>query len=129
MKGDRVQPDEQIAKAICLDKYDPATGEISPSLFKGSGSSVSRLAICDLTDTWVLFRSRVERPPDRTLERIGTIQVGDLEKIGREFRDNPTDLTVIEVPLEEYPSHAEIPEKISRGLSNVLVRNLQVHQE
>lgn len=120
---------EDIAKAICSDKFDSATGEISASLFKGAGSSVSRLSICPMDETWGLFRQRVEKPPERTLERIGTINVGQLAKVGRTYPDNPTELTVKAVPLEGYPSHAEIPQKISRGLSNIIIKNLRIERE
>lgn len=120
---------EDIAKAICSDKFDPETGVVSPSLFKGAGSSVSRLSLCPLDETWDLFRHRVEKPPQRALTRIGVINVGHLAEIGRSFKDNPTALTVEPVPLDDYPSHGEIPEKISRGLSNEIVRNLSLKQE
>ena len=120
---------EDIAKAICSDKFDAASGEVSASLFKGSGSSVSRLSLCALEDTWDMFRLRVEKPSQRILERIGVINVGRLEQVGRDFKDNPTSLTVEAVPLEGYLSHAEIPEKISRGLSNEIVKNLILKQE
>jgi hypothetical protein len=125
----QVEHSEDIAKAICSDKFDPETGIVSPSLFKGSGSSVSRLSICPLEESWDLFRHRVEKPPQRNLTRIGIINVGRLAEIGKNFKDNPTTLTVEPVPLDDYPSHAEIPEKISRGLSNELVRNLTLKQE
>jgi hypothetical protein len=125
----RIDASEDIAKAICSDKFDAASGEVSASLFKGSGSSVSRLSLCPLEDTWDMFRLRVEKPPQRTLERIGVINVGRLEQVGRDFKDNPTSLTVDAVPLEGYLSHAEIPEKISRGLSNEIVKNLILKQE
>ena len=124
-----VEISEDIARAICSDKFDSATGEISASLFKGAGTSVSRLRICPVESTWDLFRQRVERPPERTLERIGVINVGCLAEIGRTFAANPTSLTVEPVPLEGYPSHAEIPQKISRGLASEIVRNLALCKE
>lgn len=120
---------EDIAKAICSDKFDPETGEVSASVFTGAGSSVSRLSLCPLEETWDLFRQRVEKPPVRTLERIGVINVGRLGEIGSGFKNNPTPLTVEAVPLEDYPSHAEIPQKISRGLANEIIRNLDVKRE
>lgn len=125
----QIDASEDIAKAICSDKFDVATGEVSASLFKGSGSSVSRLSLCPLEETWDLFRFRVEKPPQRTLERIGVIKVGRLEEIGRDFKDNPTLLTAEAVPLEGYLSHAEIPQKITRGLSNEIVKNLILKHE
>lgn len=124
-----VAASEDIAKAICLDKFDPATGQVSASLFKDQGCSVSRLSVCPLDETWDLFRQKVEKSPLRTLQRIGVINVGKLQEIGTGFEKNPTSLTVVPVPLEGFLSHAEIPQKITRGLSNEIVRNLRVHEE
>ena len=124
-----IDASEDIAKAVCSDKFDAASGEVSASLFKGNGSSVSRLSLCPLEDTWEMFRYRVEKPPQRTLERVGVINVGRLVEVGRNFEDNPTTLTVEAVPLEGYLSHAEIPQKISRGLSNEIVKNLILKKE
>jgi hypothetical protein len=59
----------------------------------------------------------------------GRINVGRLAEIGGNFKANPTVLTVVPMPLEGYPSHAEIPQKISRGLSNEIVRSLAMHRE
>ena len=115
---------EDIARAVCSDKFDPVTGEVSSSLFKGANTSVSRLSICPLEETWGLFRQRVEKPPQRTLHRIGVINVGRLAEIGRDFKDKSTLLSVDAVPLEGYLSHAVIPQEITRGLSNEIVKNL-----
>lgn len=120
---------EDIAKAICLDKFDPATGQVSASLFKDQGCSVSRLTVCPLNESWDLFRQKVEKPPLRTLQRIGVINVGKLREVGAGFKNNPTSLTVVPVPLEGFLSHAEIPQKITRGLSNEIVKNLSVRKE
>lgn len=124
-----IEPTEDIAKAVCLDEFDPLTGTVSASLFKDKGCSVSRLAICSREDTWELFRQRVENPPLRSLQRIGVINVGKLQEIGSAYESNPTSLTVEAVLLEGYLSHAEIPQKITRGLSNEIVRNLLIYRE
>ena len=124
-----VASSEDIARAICSDKYDRVTGELSASLFKGERTSVSRLAVCPLEDTWDLFRQRVEKPPERTLERIGVINVGRLAEVGNSYEPKPTTLTVEPVPLDGYPSHAEIPQNISRGLAFEIIRHLQLQQE
>lgn len=124
-----VEASEDIARAICSDKFDPVTGELSSSLFKGSNTSVSLLSICPLDETWDLFRQRVEKPPERTLDRIGVINVGRLGEIGKAFKANPTPLTVEPVPLEGYLSHAVIPEKISRGLAFEIIKNLILEKE
>lgn len=123
-----VDASENIARAICADKFDPETGEFSASLFKGANTSVSRLAITPLQETWELFRQRVERPPMRTLEYIGEINVGKLQEVGRSFAAKPTELTVEPAPLEGYPSHAEIPQTITRGLANQILKRLTLHK-
>ncbi len=123
-----IEDSEDIARAICSDKFDPVSGEYSSSLFKGAHTSVSRLSVCPLEETWDLFRQRVENPPERTLNLIGVINVGRLNEIGRTFTANPTLLTVEAVPLEGYPSHAEIPQKISRGLAFEIIKNLKLEK-
>jgi len=119
---------EEIAKAIPTEKWNPETGDVSPSLFTGSESSVSRLSITPLEETWELFRLRVEKPPERKLERIGEINVGILQEIGKNFEARPTQLSVEPDPLDGYESHAIIPEKISRGLAVQIVKALKLHR-
>jgi hypothetical protein len=87
------------------------------------------LAITPLEETWALFRRRVEKPPERTLERIGTIHIAHLQEIGHAHADKPMELTVEAVPLDGYPSHAEIPQAISRGLANKIVAQLRLHDD
>jgi hypothetical protein len=124
-----VGAEEDIARAICSDKWDPETGELSPSLFKGTETSLSRLAITPLEHTWDLFRRHVEKPPARKLDRIGTINVGRLCEIGEAYKNGPTNLTVEPDPKEGYGSHAIIPQKITRGLANQILKDLIVHAE
>lgn len=120
---------ENFARAICSDKWDGATGEISASLFKGENTSISRLSIVPLEETWPLFRNRVEKPPHRTLDRIGTMNVGELNQIGTGYENAPKALTVEPDPRPGYPSHAIIPQKISRGLANEIIKHLRIHEE
>ena len=119
-----VDPEEDIARAICSDHYD---GErYSSSLFKGQNTSVSSLAIVPLEDSWDLFRRKVEKPPDRTFEQIGTINVGSLKEIGINHLTN-TELSVQPDPQPNYDSHAIIPQKISKGLANKIIDELVKH--
>lgn len=116
---------EQIVRAICTDKWD---GErLSPSLFTGSGTSVSRLEVIPLAEHWDLFSKYVERPPERRLELIGEINVGRLQELGR-THDPRTLLTVEPKPEEWNLAHAEIPQKISRGLANRILPELPIHR-
>lgn len=120
-----VDPSEHIVRAICSDKWD---GErLSPSLFVGENTSVSRLALIPLEDHWDMFRSYVQRPPQRILQMMGEINVGMLQEIGRAHAP-PSDLTVEPKPEDWNSAHAEIPQKISRGLANRILPALKLHR-
>ncbi|MEY2485962.1 MAG: hypothetical protein QOH39_1610 [Verrucomicrobiota bacterium] len=120
-----VSGDEQIVRAICTDKWD---GErLSPSLFKGQNISVGRLAIASLADHWDIFRRFVEKPPERKLELIGEIGVAKLQGLGVSHKPR-TDLTVEPRPIRDFPSHAEIPQNITRGLATKIVAELTIHR-
>jgi hypothetical protein len=121
-----VGTEEDIVRAICTDKWDRDAQRASPSLFRGPDTSVSRLAVIPLADHWDLFRRHVERPPERLLEVIGEINVGTLQKIGRDY-ETPVELTVEPQPEDWNPAHAEIPQKVSRGLATQIVRALRIH--
>lgn len=118
--------DENIVRAVCSDKWDGI--RLSPSLFVGSNTSVSRLKMIPLNEHWSLFRKHVERPPIRKLEMIAEINVGNLSQIAQSYT-TPTELTVEASPLEWNPAHAEIPQKISRGLANAIIPKLALHKE
>ncbi|MBE7537681.1 MAG: hypothetical protein HS122_04655 [Opitutaceae bacterium] len=115
---------EDIVRAVCTDKWD---GErLSPSLFVGEGLSVSRLSLIPLSEHWAMFRDHVEDPPERRLEMIAEINVGHLHQIGLGYT-TPTKLTVEPKPEAWNPAHAEIVERITRGLANVILRHLKKH--
>jgi len=116
---------ENILRAICSDKFDGV--RLSPSLFTGENTSVSRLALASLEEHWEMFRANVQKPPERLLERIGEINVGCLQELGRNYKI-PIELTVEPKPVAWNPAHAEIPQKISRGLMNVILPKLVLHE-
>lgn len=117
--------EEDIVRAVCTDRWD---GErLAPSLFVGQNTSVSRLAIVSLQDHWDLFRQYVEDPPERRLELIAQINVGQLQQIGRS-RTPAQELTVEPKPEPWNPAHAEIPQKITRGLANMILPKLTLHK-
>src|SRR5467141_1334601 len=120
-----VGPEENIVRAICTDKWDGQRA--APSLFKGENTSVSRLAIIPLADHWDLFRNHVEDPPERRLEVIGEINVGTLQSIGRNYKPQ-VELTVEPHPEDWNPAHAEIPQRVTRGLASQIRDALQIHQ-
>jgi hypothetical protein len=120
-----LDPVENIVRAVCTDKWD---GErLSPSLFVGENISVSRLAIVPLADHWDMFRQYVEQPPERWLELIAEINVGRLQQIGRAHTPAAA-LSVEPKPEEWNPAHAEIPQRITRGLANKILPELQLHR-
>jgi hypothetical protein len=119
-----VAPNEDIVRAILTEKWDGQ--RTSPSLFRGENVSVSRLALVPLGDHWDIFRTRLENPPERRLERIGEINVGQLQQIGRDYKD-PIELTVEPKPEDWNRAHAEIPQKITKGLSRRIVNALTLH--
>lgn len=120
-----LSPDENIARAICSDKWDGQ--RLAPSLFVGAGTSVSRLSMAPLEEHWDIFRQHVQRPPERLLEMIGEINVGRLQEIGR-AHEPIVELSVEPKPEDWNPAHAEIPQKISRGLANKILPELIRHR-
>jgi len=120
-----LSPDENIVRAICSDKWDGQ--RLAPSLFVGAGTSVSRLSVASLEDHWDIFRQHVQRPPERLLEMIGEINIGRLQEIGRAHEPS-VELSVEPKPEDWNPAHAEIPQKISRGLANKILPALIRHR-
>ena len=118
--------EEEIVRAICTDKWDGI--RLSPSLFKGANTSVSRLVLISLEDHWDLFRRHLEKPPERKLERIGQINVGRLQEIGRTYKD-PVSITVEPDPVQWNSAHAIIPQNITRGLANKICDALTIHAQ
>jgi hypothetical protein len=120
-----LRAEEDIVRAVCTDKWDGT--RIAPSLFKGQNISVSRLAIIPLVEHWEMFRDRLEKPPERRLELIAEINVGRLEMIGRDH-DESLQLTVEPKPEGWNRAHAEIPQRITRGLANKILKELKIHR-
>lgn len=118
-------PEEDIVRAVCTDKWDGQ--RLAPSLFAGENISVSRLRLVSLSDHWSLFKQYVEKPPERRLEMIAEINVGRLQAIGR-AQTPPRKLTVEPKPEAWNPAHAEIPQRIRRGLATKILPDLVLHQ-
>ena len=120
-----IPAEEDIVRAICTDKWDGM--RLAPSLFTGENTSVSRLTVIPLVDHWDMFRKRLERPPERRLELIGEINVGHLQRIGRTYAP-PVELTVEPKREDWNPAHAEIPQRVTRGLANQIINALKLHR-
>ncbi len=128
----RLPREEQVVRALCSDKFDRTSGRVSPSLFKGPNTSVSRLAIIPLALQWRKLAATVQKLPGLRLERLGEIGVGRLEDVGRSYVANgkptPTSLSVVADALPTNEAHAIVPENISAGLGNTIIRALAYHE-
>jgi hypothetical protein len=80
----RLPREEQIVRAICSDKFDRSSARVSPSLFKGPNTSVSRLTVIPLPLQWRKLAATVQKLSGRKLERLGEIGDGALEDLGLE---------------------------------------------
>jgi len=100
---------------------------VSSSLFKGENISVSRLEILPIHQLFEIFNRELVKPPERSVVGAGEINVGRLQQIGREFT-HPLELTVEHDPLPTNPAHAEIPQRISKGLSKRIIDDLVLHR-
>ncbi len=128
----RLPREEQIVRAICSDKFDRSSGRVSPSLFKGPNTSVSRLTVIPLPLQWRKLAATVQKLPGRKLERLGEIGVGALEDLGLDYVANGTPmkvtLSVVADPVPTNEAHAIIPENISAGLGSAICRVLTYHE-
>lgn len=128
----RLPREEQILRAVCSDKFDRASGRVSPSLFRGPNTSVSRLAVIPLPLQWRKLAATVQKLPGRKLERLGEIGVGTLEDLGLNYVANGTPmkvhLSVVADPVPTNEAHAVVPESISAGLGSTICRALKFHE-
>ena len=126
MPRPEVSSEENIVRAIHKAWWDEQENRKSSSIFKGQDISVSRLSVLSLKKLFSIFHEQLDTSPNGTIIGAGEINVGELKKIGTE---NSIKLTVEEDKLEENPAHAEIPQKISRGLAKKIIENLLFHEE
>ncbi len=123
-----ISSQENIVRAICSNQYDG--DRLSPSLFKGTNTSVSRLSLIPLEEHWALFREHVQKPQHQPLlKKIGEINVGVLQEIGRNYVESPKEITVDPNPLDWNRAHAVIPQNITRGLANKIIHEIKLHTE
>lgn len=124
MARPKCHPSENIVRAITTADWDEVEQRAQSSLFRGSHTSVSRLAVLGLRELFAIFRRDLEKYP-RLVLKAGEINVGVLQEIGRQHV-HPTELTVEQDPLEDNPAHAEIPQQISKGLATRINKSLQL---
>jgi len=127
----RLTREEQVVRAVCTEHYDSDSGRISPSLYEGKETSVSRLAVIPLAGQWPTLAATVQKLPGRRLEKLGELGVGQIEDIGANYTQNGNQaavtLTVVNDQTPQNPAHAIIPEKITKGLSRVLRQATVIH--
>lgn len=100
-------------------------------LFRGKNTSVSRLSIFCLKQLFEIFHRDLDRPlrhPPNYVRWAGEINVGELQAIGLVF-EHSVEITVEKDPLPYNLAHATIPQKLSRGLSRVIIKSLIIHDE
>ncbi len=130
MNQTECSPQENIVRAIISAPahWDAKNNRYSSGLFKGEGTSVSRLAISTLEELFRVFHLHLDKPPDWIVIGAGEINVGQLKNIGRNHTP-PVELAVVPQPIPENPAHAEIPQKISRGLALKIIEALTIHED
>lgn len=128
MNQTKCPPEEDVARAITSAHWDANKNRFSSDLFKGEGTSVSRLAISGLGELFRIFHLQLNKPPDRVVIGVGEINVGQLQGLGRNHTQ-PIELTVVPKPTPENLAHAEIPQKISRGLAFKIIEALTIHED
>jgi hypothetical protein len=119
-------PSENVVRAITTAHFDEVEGRIQSDLFVGPNTSVSRLAVLALSEIFEIFKRELEKHPRRVL-MAGEINVGELQEIGSTHVEKPTTITVEEAGEPGNPAHAEIPQKLSRGLSKKIIDRLRRH--
>lgn len=128
MTHPEVSCEENVVRAIHSAWWDVQMNRKFSSIFKGENISVSRLSILSLSELLNIFHAQLDSSPNGAIIGVGEINVGRLKAIGGEY-EPPTDLTVEIAPLTENPAHAEIPQKISKGLANKIIKELDFHQD
>ncbi|MFN0139365.1 MAG: hypothetical protein ACKVQW_04670 [Pyrinomonadaceae bacterium] len=127
MARPEVSHHENIVRAIHSAWWDIHANRGFSSVFKGQNNSVSRLSILNLTQLFEIFHTELDSSPNGQIVGAGEINVGRLIEIGQQHI-KPIELTVEEAPLPENRAHAEIPQKISKGLANSIIRELSFHK-
>ncbi|MBV9109542.1 MAG: hypothetical protein JO306_09065 [Gemmatimonadetes bacterium] len=73
-----------------------------------------------MPDLFGIFRRDLTEPPNKLLVGAGEVNIGVMQNIGNSA-DNPTRITVEIDPQPDNRAHAEIPQKLSRGIVKRIV--------
>ena len=126
MPREKLAGEEDIVRAILNAHWDVENNRWSSELFKGENISVSRLSILPLREIFEIFDNELGIPP-RSVIFAGEINIANLQAIAQNYVSKPTKLTVEEDALPTNKAHAEIPEKITRGLAFEIIKGLKLH--
>jgi hypothetical protein len=112
---------EDIVKGLVSETYDSEAQLLSPSLFKGKGSSYSRLCVYSIEKIINIFLSQLHKPPQKFLKGYAILNVGRIRSVAREYKNPETKLTVelevIPVPVPDNDAHAETHPKVPATLA------------
>lgn len=129
MTRPEVPREENIVRAIHFAWWDrQADRGFAASIFKGPNNSVSRLSILGLVELFQIFHAELDKSPHGVIVGAGEINVGRLKEIAENHTPS-LELTVLQAPLPQNPAHAEIPQNISRGLANSIIKELVFHED
>jgi hypothetical protein len=120
---------ENILRAIHEAFWDLTRNRKSPSIFKGTNISVSRLSILGVNELFAIFHQKLDGSQNGRIVAGGEINIGNLQRIGREYVNGRTQLTVEQDPEDDNIAHAVIPQKITQGLANVIIAALVIHND
>ena len=120
-------PNENIVRAIHSNHWDEKKNRWGSDLFKGIGTSVSRLSILDMAALFVIFHQELDKPLEEVVYKAGEIEIAYMQHLAESYKNSPTHLTVEEDPTPKNPAHAEIPQNITRGLAFVIIEKLKLH--
>jgi len=122
-------PEENVLRAIHSAHWDRNEDRKSSAIFKGPNISVSRLSVLQLEELFAIFHRKLDESPNGRIVAAGEINVGSLQRIGRDYPPRPIEITVEEDPENDNPAHAVIPQKVSQGLAKVIIANLAIHDD
>jgi hypothetical protein len=120
--------EEDVVRAISDAHWDSEQKRYNSYLFSGTSVSMARLVVFGLETLFEIFHRDLDRPFKSKVISVGEINVGKLQEIGN-IHTKPISLSVKITPRIFNPAHAEIPEKISRGLALKIIERLNIHQD
>jgi hypothetical protein len=126
-----VDQKENIIRAIRTADWDNRKNRFSSDLFRGPNTSVSRLSILCLSQLFEIFHRDLDRilsDPPNIVRWAGEINVEELQHIGLTYQ-NSIHIIVEKDPIPNNIAHAEIIQKLSRGLSIKIINSLVIHED